>query len=67
MPVKVAARIFSRSFVPSLAIFSRSPDSTVLNGSTFFSFGSFSASAPTRSRQYMTCVYIGCSTQVVPS
>ncbi len=53
--------------MPSFAIFSRSPDKTVLNGSTFLSFGSFSASAPTLCRQYITCEYIGCSTQVVPS
>ena len=39
MPVSVAARIFSRSCIGSLAIASRLPDSTVLNGSTFFSSG----------------------------
>ena len=39
MPVSVAARIFSRSGMVSFAMASRSPDSTVLNGSTFFSSG----------------------------
>ena len=39
MPVSVAARIFSRSCIGSLAIASRLPDSTVLNGSTFASSG----------------------------
>ena len=41
MPVSVATRIFSRSFIDSLAIASWSPDRTVLNGSTFLSFGFF--------------------------
>ena len=67
MPVSVAARIFSRSFIGSFAIASRLPESTVLNGSTFLSSGFFSASAGTRSRQYITCEYIGCETQSVPS
>ena len=67
MPVSVAARIFSRSFSGSFAIASRSPESTVLNGSTFLSSGFSFTSAGTRSRQYITCVYIGCSTQSVPS
>ena len=39
MPVSVATRIFTRSSFGSFAIASRSPDRTVLNGSTFFSFG----------------------------
>jgi hypothetical protein len=43
------------------------PDRTVLNGSTFFSSGFFATTAGTRSRQYITWVYIGCETQVVPS
>src|SRR5271165_2351008 len=67
MPVRVAARIFKRSLIGSFAIASRLPESTVLNGSTFLSSGFFSTSASTRSRQYITCVYIGCSTQSVPS
>src|SRR5207249_9043311 len=41
--------------------------STVLNGSTFLSSGFFSTNPGTRSRQYITWVYIGCSTHVVPS
>ena len=67
MPVSVAARIFSRSCIGSLAIASRSPDSTVLNGSTFASSGFALTSAGTRSRQYITWEYIGCSTHSVPS
>ena len=67
MPVSVAARIFSRSCVGSFAIASRSPDSTVLNGSTLASSGFALTSAGTRSRQYITWLYIGCSTQSVPS
>ena len=39
MPVSVAARIFIRSSIGSLAMASRLPDSTVLNGSTFASSG----------------------------
>ena len=34
MPVSVAARILTRSSIESFAIASRSPDNTVLNGST---------------------------------
>ena len=67
MPVSVAARILSRSSFGSLAIASRSPDSTVLNGSTSASSGFAFTSAGTRSRQYITCEYIGCSTHSVPS
>ena len=67
MPVSVAARIFSRSSIGSFAIASRLPDSTVLNGSTFASSGFALTSAGTRSRQYITCEYIGCSTHSVPS
>ena len=67
MPVRVAARIFSRSCIESFAIASRSPDSTVLNGSTFASSGFALTTAGTRSRQYITCEYIGCSTHSVPS
>ena len=67
MPVSVAARIFSRSFIVSLAIASRFPDITVLNGSTSASSGLALTTAGTRSRQYMTWEYIGCSTQSVPS
>src|SRR5271165_2283063 len=48
MPVRVAARIFKRSFIGSFAIASRLPESTVLNGSTFLSSGFFSTSAGTR-------------------
>jgi hypothetical protein len=51
MPVSVAARIFSRSRIESLAIASRLPESTVLNGSAFLSSGLFAATAGTRSRQ----------------
>ena len=51
MPVSVAARIFSRSFIESFAIASRLPDSTVLNGSTFASSGFAFTTAGTRSRQ----------------
>ena len=51
----------------SLPIAARSPESTVLNGSTFASSGFALTSAGTRSRQYITCAYIGCSTQSVPS
>ena len=67
MPVSVAARIFIRSGVESFAIASRLPDSTVLNGSTFASSGFALTSAGTRSRQYITCAYIGRSTHNVPS
>ena len=67
MPVSVAARIFSRSGIESFAIASRSPDSTVLKGSTFASSGFAFTTAGTRSRQYITCEYIGCSTHSVPS
>ena len=67
MPVSVAKRIFSRSFIESFAIASRLPERTVLNGSTFFNSGFFATTAGTRSRQYTTWVYMGCSTQVVPS
>jgi len=66
MPVRVAARIFSRSFIESFAIASRLPDSTVLKGSTFASSGFALTTAGTHSRQYMTCEYIGCSTHRVP-
>jgi putative tryptophan/tyrosine transport system substrate-binding protein len=51
MPVSVAARIFSRSRIESLAIASRLPESTVLNGSTFLSSGFSATTAGTRSRQ----------------
>ena len=51
----------------SFAIASRSPDITVLNGSTFASSGFAFTSAGTRSRQYTTWAYIGCETQSVPS
>ena len=67
MPVSVVARISSRSFIGSREIASLLPESTVLNGSRSFNSGFSLASAPTRSRQYITCVYIGCSTQSVPS
>ena len=67
MPVSVTARSFSRSFIESFAIASRLPDRTVLNGSTFFSSGFFATTTGTRSRQYITWVYMGCETQVVPS
>jgi hypothetical protein len=67
MPVSVAARIFSISFIVNFAIASRLPDSTVLNGSTFASSGFALTTAGTRSRQYTTCVYIGCETHSVPS
>ncbi len=67
MPVRVAARIFSRSFIESFAIASRLPDSTVLKGSTLASSGFALTTAGTRSRQYITCEYIGCSTHSVPS
>ena len=67
MPVRVAARIFSRSFIESFAIASRLPDITVLKGSTFLSSGFALTTAGTRSRQYITCEYIGCSTHSVPS
>ena len=56
MPVSVAAAIFTRSSIESLAIASRSPESTVLNGSTFASSGFAFTTAGTRSKQYMTCV-----------
>jgi hypothetical protein len=46
---------------------SRLPDITVLNGSTLASSGFAFARAGTRSRQYITCEYIGCSTHNVPS
>ena len=52
MPVRVARRIFSRSCVDSFAITSRSPDITVLKGSTFASSGLALTRAGTRSRQY---------------
>src|SRR5438034_2482726 len=67
MPVSVAARIFSSWAIGSFAIAARSPESMVLNGSTFLSSGFSFTSAPTRSRQYIACEYIGCSTQSVPS
>src|SRR6184192_478241 len=67
MPVSVAIRIFSRSAIGSFAIASRSPERTVLNGSMFFNSGFSFTSAPTRLKQYITCEYIGCSTQSVPS
>jgi hypothetical protein len=67
MPVSVAARIFSRSGSVNFAIASRLPASTVLNGSTFASSGFALTTAGTRSRQYTTCEYIGCSTHSVPS
>jgi hypothetical protein len=51
MPVKVATAIFSKSAIDSLAIASRLPDSTVLNGSTFLSEGFFATTAGTRSMQ----------------
>jgi hypothetical protein len=51
MPVRVAARIFSRSAIVNFAIASRSPDSTVLNGATFASSGFAFTTAGTRSRQ----------------
>ena len=47
MPVCVTARIFSKSGIVSFAMAARSPDSTVLKGSTSFSLGSFSATIPT--------------------
>src|SRR5882757_5337278 len=67
MPVTVAIRIFSRSFIFSFPMASRSPERTVLNGSTFFNYGFALTSAGTRSKQYITCEYIGCSTHSVPS
>jgi hypothetical protein len=57
----------SRSAVYSFAIASRSPDIAVLNGSTLASSGFALTRAGTRSRQYSTWVYIGCSTHSVPS
>lgn len=67
MPVSVAASIFSRSGMVNFAIASRLPERTVLNGSRFASSGFAFTTAGTRSRQYITCVYIGCSTHSVPS
>src|SRR4029079_10353337 len=67
MPVSVAKRIFSRSGVDSFAIAPRSPDNTVLKGSRLASSGLPLTSAGTRSRQYTTWLYIGCSTHSVPS
>jgi hypothetical protein len=67
MPVDVAATILTRSASDSFAIASRLPDITVLNGSTFASAGFALTSPGTRSRTYIACVYIGCSTQSVPS
>src|SRR5262245_14458598 len=67
MPVRVAATSISNCGIVNFAIASRLPDKTVLNGSTFFKSGFFSTTAGTRSRQYIICVYIGCSTHVVPS
>jgi hypothetical protein len=51
MPVSVAMRIFSRPRSESLAIASRLPERTVLNGSTFLSSGFFATTTGTRSRQ----------------
>ena len=51
----------------SFAIASRSPDSTVLKGSTSASSGLALTRAGTRSRQYTTWLYMGCSTHSVPS
>ena len=67
MPVSVAASIFSRSCIESFAIAARLPERTVLNGSTFANSGFAFTTAGTRSRQYITCEYIGCSTHSVPS
>ena len=67
MPVSVATAIFSRSCNVNFAIASRLPDITVLNGSTFASSGFALTTAGTRSRQYITWEYIGCSTHSVPS
>jgi hypothetical protein len=53
--------------VVSFAIASRLPESTVLNGSTFASSGFALTTAGTHSKHYITCVYIGCETHVVPS
>ena len=50
-----------------MAIASRLPESTVLNGSTFANSGFAFTTAGTRSRQYIICEYIGCSTHSVPS
>ena len=70
MPVNVAAASFSRSGIVSLAMAARSPfriSSTVENGATLASSGFAFTSAGTLSRMYITCEYIGCSTQSVPS
>ena len=47
----IAAPIFSKSCADSLAIASRFPDSTVLNGSVLFNAGFCATTAGTRSRQ----------------
>ena len=67
MLVKVAAVILIRPSIESLATASRSPDSAVLNASSLASSGFAFTTAGTRSKQKTTCVYIGCSTQSVPS
>ena len=70
MPVSVAAASFSRSGMVSLASAARSPfriSSTVEYGATAASSGFALTSAGTLSKTYITCEYIGCSTQSVPS
>src|SRR5215510_14996494 len=67
MPVRVAARILKTSSMESLAMASRFPDITVLNGSTLASSGLAFTTAGTRSKQYTICEYMGCSTHRVPS
>src|SRR5262252_6710255 len=67
MPVRVANRTSSSSCNESLAIASRSLDKTVLNGCRSRNCGLSFTSVGTRSKQYMTCVYMGCSTHNVPS
>ena len=59
-----------RSSIVSFSIAARSPwstSSTVLNGATLANSGFALTRAGTFSRQYITCEYIGCSTQSVPS
>ena len=67
MPEWVAAMISTMPFSPDAANASASPSSTALKGCIVFHSGCGGASTFTRSSAKASWVYIGCSTQSVPS
>src|SRR6476661_3202844 len=67
MPACVTAISSTKPFSPDAITAFRSPSSAPANGCLVFQSGCMGASAFTRSSAKANCVYIGCSTQSVPS